>query len=341
MHFAFDEQQQAFRTQLRTYAERECTPADVRAAWDTPTGWSPTRWAALADMGVVGLTVPAAFGGLGLGLVDLVALMEEAGRAALPEPLLDTTGLAVPLLAAAPHDDAGALRDALLPEIAAGRVVVGVCGPGTDATSTAAADVFVVGGADGIYAVRRDAATLETAAALDGTRRPAVVGWDPARSTCLATPPDAARLAQSLTARAAAMAAALLLGLGDKMVAMAAAYAVERRQFGQPIGSFQAVKHLLADALVGLEFARPVVYRAAWALDEGSPDAARDASMAKACASEAAVAAARSALQVHGAIGYTWECDLHLWMKRAWALAADWGDAADHRARVLDSLLDG
>ncbi len=123
------------------------------------------------------------------------------------------------------------------------------------------------------------------------------------------------------------------------MISLAAAYATERHQFGRPIGSFQAVKHLLAGAQVKLEFARPVVYGAAWALDEGEATASRAASTAKACASDAATEAARVSLQVHGAIGYTWECDLHLYLKRAWALAEAWGSADEHRARVLADLV--
>ena len=133
---------------------------------------------------------------------------------------------------------------------------------------------------------------------------------------------------------------AVLLGVADRLITMTAAYAVDRVQFGVPIGSFQAVKHHLANALIRLEFARPAVYRAAWSLDIGDPDAGSHASMAKALASDAATGAARIALQVHGAIGYTWEHDIHLWMKRAWSLAAAWGDAGFHRARVLESLPD-
>ena len=132
--------------------------------------------------------------------------------------------------------------------------------------------------------------------------------------------------------------AAQLLGVSDRMIGMAADYAKSRPQFGKPIGSFQAVKHLLAGAQVLIEFARPVVYGAAWALDQGEPDASRSASVAKAYASEAALEAARVSLQVHGAIGYTWECDLHLFLKRTWALTEAWGSAADHRQRVLASL---
>jgi alkylation response protein AidB-like acyl-CoA dehydrogenase len=119
------------------------------------------------------------------------------------------------------------------------------------------------------------------------------------------------------------------------MLAMAAAYARERHQFGKPIGSFQAVKHLLANARVALEFARPATYRAAWSLATAQPTLSHDASMAKAMASDAADLAARTALQVHGAIGYTWECDLHFFLKQAWALSRSWGDAATHRHLVL------
>src|SRR5439155_24977645 len=107
-----------------------------------------------------------------------------------------------------------------------------------------------------------------------------------------------------------------------------------REQFGRPVGSFQAVKHHLADVLVQLELARPVVYRAAWSLAHRLPERSTHVSMAKACASDAAGEAARAALQCHGAIGYSFEHDLHLWMKRAWALARTWGDAAWHRARI-------
>jgi alkylation response protein AidB-like acyl-CoA dehydrogenase len=117
-------------------------------------------------------------------------------------------------------------------------------------------------------------------------------------------------------------------------------YAQSRHQFGVPIGSFQAVKHHLADVALGLEFARPLVYRAAYSLARRDPDRSAHVSMAKARASEAALLAGRVALQMHGAIGYTTEYDLHLWMKRAWALAASWGDAAWHHDRVGRAILE-
>jgi alkylation response protein AidB-like acyl-CoA dehydrogenase len=134
--------------------------------------------------------------------------------------------------------------------------------------------------------------------------------------------------------RASLAAAAQLCGLADAMLELTVPYATERKQFGAPIGSFQAVKHHLADAALALEFARPLVYRAAWEVEHATDDASAAVSLAKAAASDAGVVASRKALQVHGAIGYAHEYDLHLWMKRAWALAGAWGDPAWHKNRI-------
>ena len=340
MHFAFDEHQLEFRAQLRAFAEKECGPAQVRAAWASELGWSRPRWTALADMGVVGLTVPAQHGGLGLGLVDLVLLLEEAGRAGLPEPVLETTALGVPLLAQAPGPVGAALRDRWMAPVASGETVMAV---GTSAMTAVpgalGADLLLLERAGEVHAVAAGDVSLVPRRALDGSRRLAEVRWEASSATLVASGADAAAALGRLADRAAMGSGAVLVGVADRLITMAAHYATERTQFGKPIGSFQAVKHHLADALVRVEFARPAVYRAAWSLDGDDPDAGRHASMAKALASDAAVLAARTALQVHGAIGYTWEHDLHLWMKRAWSLASTWGDAAEHRARVLERTL--
>jgi alkylation response protein AidB-like acyl-CoA dehydrogenase len=348
VHFAFTAQQLEFRDAVRQVLAKECTTDDVRRAYDTPLERTSrsTRWATMAELGVTGLTVPEDQGGLGLGLVDLVPLVEEAGRFALPEPLTTTTGIAAPLVA--DLAGAGSLATELLVGIAAGRRTVAVADarwPGTPVAGADGADALLLvhDGADGpeLHALDRSTTTVTAVPSLDPTRRLGRPEWRPSAATVLAAG-EAARAALTTTAdRAAVVTGAELLGLADTMIELTAAYAKDRQQFGKPIGSFQAVKHLLADARVLLEFARPVVYGAAWALDVGAPDASRSASAAKAYASDAASEAARVALQVHGAIGYTWECDLHLFLKRAWALAEAWGSAADHRARLLDSLLDG
>ncbi len=338
MHFAFDEHQLEFRSQLRALCEKLCTPADLRVSWDSEHGWSEERWRALAELGVTGLTAPGEQGGLGLGLVDLVLVLEEAGRAGLPEPLLDTVAVAVPLLAGAPSDAARDVSAEWLPRVTVGECALGVADPVRPLVVAAGTGLHLVWRDGALLAVPADAAPTRERRSIDGARHLWELEEPGAEATVLAEGEAADALARSAAGRGAVSAAAVLLGVADRLISMAAGYAKERVQFGRAIGSFQAVKHHLADALVRLEFARPVVYRAAWSLDEAELTAGRDASMAKAMASDAASLAARVALQVHGAIGYTWEHDLHLWMKRAWALAAAWGDAGWHRARVLEQL---
>ena len=347
MHFAFTDQQLEFRDAVRQVLAKECTTDDVRAAYDAPSART-ARWSTLADLGVTGLTVPEAHGGFGLGLVDLVPLLEEAGRVALPEPLTATTGIAAPLLADLGSAGPDPRVAGWLAAIASGGLTAAVADadrPGAPVAGADGADllVLVAPGHDGpeLHGLEASQCPVAAVPSLDPTRRLGTPEWRPSVATLLASGPAATAVLARTADRAAVVTGAELLGLADAMVASTAAYAKDRQQFGKPIGSFQAVKHLLADAQVALEFARPVVYGAAWALDEGVADASRAASVAKAYASEAALEAARVSLQVHGAIGYTWECDLHLFLKRSWALAEAWGSAGDHRARLLALLLDG
>ncbi len=315
-------------------------PGALREAWASPLGWSRPRYEALAEMGVVGLTVPEEHGGMGLGLVDLVGLLEEAGRAGLPEPLVETTALGVPVLVQAPGAQGEVLRARWLEAVATGAAAIAVGTASMPAVPGAqGADLLLLEREGELHAVPAAGVVLTPRPVLDGSRRLAKVDWEPSPATLVVSGFEAEGFVTALEDRAAMGTGAVLVGVADRLISMAALYAGQRSQFGKPIGSFQAVKHHLVNALVRVEFARPVVYRAAWSLSEGDPDARLHASMAKAMASEAATVAARTALQVHGAIGYTWEHDLHLWMKRAWALAAAWGDAAAHRARVLEILV--
>ena len=353
MHFAFSDQQTEFRDTVRQVLAKECTTDDLRAAFEHPSAHT-LRWDVLADLGVVGLTVPEAHGGLGLGLVDLVLLLEEAGRVSLPEPLLETTGLVAPLLTGLVRtagSDVAAVAAPWLDGIAEGRVTATVGATTALRAPIAGADgndllVLCTSGDDGpeIHVVDAAVVTVRSVSSLDPTRRLGIPHWSPTAETRVLSGPDADSAWRLTRDRAAVVTAASLLGLADRMISMTADYAKARQQFGKPIGSFQAVKHLLAGAQVRLEFARPVVYGAAWSLDHSRPKASsevsRAASTAKAYASDAATEAARVSLQIHGAIGYTWECDLHLFLKRAWALAEAWGSSDDHRSFVLASLVD-
>jgi alkylation response protein AidB-like acyl-CoA dehydrogenase len=300
MRFAFTDDQVAFRDAVRELLDKECTPAHVRAAWTNESGRVPGLWGKLVEMGVVGMLAPEADGGLGLTMVDLVLILEETGRCAVPEPIVETAAYGVPL----------AGRTDLT--IASGHEMV----PWADT-----ADVIVT--AAGRY--ERDAVELVARASVDGARRLFEVHGTPQT-----LPRDALSAADN---RGVIGLAAQQCGLAQRMLDLTAEYAKERRQFGVPIGSFQAVKHHLANARVALEFARPLVYRAAATLDPVH------ASMAKSKADEAALTTAKVALQCHGAIGYTTEYDLHLYMKRAWVLARSFGDARFHRDKVGAAIL--
>lgn len=330
MRFAFTDDQLAFRDAVADLLSKECPAEVVRAAWD---GKPRDLWARLADMGVVGLTAPEEHGGMGMGDLDLVLILEEAGYAALPEPLLETTAVAVPLL----RDAGGPIAERWLPRVVSGEAIVTVgLGPAPLVVDADRAALLVDDHDGCVHAVERSAWDVTPRRSVDAARRLFSVAWPAERETRVeGADPDLA------FDRAALAAAAHLVGVGRRMLDMTVEHARERRQFGRAIGSFQAVQHHLAEAALGVEMARPVVYRGAHALAHREHDRAVHVSTAKAQASDAAERAARAALQVHGAIGYSWEHDLHLFMKRAWALCAAWGDAALHRRRVARAVLDG
>ncbi len=317
MRFAFTDEQLEFRAAVRDLLARECPTDVVRSAWTNDDGRAPRAWAALAEMGVLSLMVPEADGGYGLSEVDLVLLVEETGRVALPEPIVETALVAAP---------AGWV---------AGTASAAVVMPESPVAVWAdSADVVVALAADGVRVHPRSSLALAERASVDGSRRLFEV-----------TAPDAATVAPVATAalafrRGVLGTAAQLLGLTDRMIELTVAYVEQREQFGVKIGTFQAVKHHLADARTRLEFARPLVYRAAASLATSDPAATSHVGMAKVQAGDAANLAGRVALQCHGAIGYTTEYDLHLFMKRAWALSAAWGDAAWHRRMLARTLLD-
>ncbi len=336
MRFAFTEDQLAFAEAVRDLLDKDCTPTHVREAWDRDDGRVPGLWSKLTEMGVVSLLAPEGVGGLGLSELDMVLLLVEAGRAAAPEPLSDVAMVIVPALRDhAQSDDA----TAWLQRISDGDAPIAVgLEPDTTVADAADAAAFLLDAPDGLHLVDRDVVELESLRSVDGSRRLARVSWTPSAATRMSGGPEAAQQARD---RAALAAAAELIGLSDRMLELTVGYVKERKQFGVAIGSFQAIKHHLADATLALEFAKPVVWRAASSLATGDPDASLHASMAKAAASDAAQVVSDVSLQCHGAIGYTVEYDLHLSMKRAWALIRRSGDARYHRRRVAAAVLDG
>lgn len=344
MRFALTEDQTDFRAAVRDLLADTCPSEAVRAAWREPVGEIVgggdgrvrAAWDALAEMGVLGVMVPEESGGLGMGDEDLVPLLVECGRVALPDPVSSTAYVASGLL----RDNTSDPARALLGRIADGSATVGVGFSGSaNLTAAATIDAFLMCDRDEVHLLGSGDVSIRPVQSVDGARALGVVEWEPSGDTLIVSGEAGSHAVTRAFDRAALGAAAQLVGLGGAMIDMTVAYAGERRQFGVPIGSFQAVKHHLADAALAVAFAEPLVLRAANSLAHGDPDAPVHVSMAKARASEAALVASDAALQCHGAIGYTVEYDLHLFMKRSWALAARYGDADFHRDRIRIALL--
>lgn len=336
MRFAFTDDQILFRDTVRDLLDKECPPEQVRYAWLDDDGRLPDVWSALAEMGVLGIQVPEAYGGLAMTELDLVLLLEETGRVGLPDPVVEAVAVAAPLLAEVGSPE---IQQEWLPALAGGDALVTTAFGGALVPNADTAGLVLARRDGRLVAVPTGIAELERQPSVDGSRRLFGVTWDDDQALVLAEGDDAQVAVDRALDRGALGTAAQLLGLGRQMLDLTVGYVKERHQFGVPIGSFQAVKHHLADALLHLEFAVPVVHAAAYALATGDPDATRVVSHAKAAANDAARLVGRQALQCHGAIGYTVEYDLHLALKRVWALSESYGSSAHHRRRVADLVL--
>ncbi|MFF5966489.1 acyl-CoA dehydrogenase family protein [Streptomyces collinus] len=329
MRFAVAEQDTALAEAAGEVLAKQAGAEQIRAGW--PGGRTEsvdTVWRTLAGVGVTAPLVPESTDGLGLDENALPPLMETLGRSGLPVPAAETVAVGAPLLAAA-----GAAE---LPAVLDGSALLALSlEPGAAVPFAARADLIAVPGVDGLRLYARDEVRTEPVDAVDGSRGLARVIPGTARGVLLTDDPEALALARR---RGVLATSALLVGLGERMLELTVAYVLQRHQFGVPVGSFQAVKHALADVELAVRFARPAVLAAGWAQAAGDPEAVVRTSMAKVLASDAARKAARTAIQCHGAMGYTTEYELHLYAKRAWALAADWGSPTEHREFIARRL---
>lgn len=333
MDFDLSPDQVALRDAAADLLDAECPSERVRAAAD---GFDAALWSSMIEQGWTAIAVPEADGGLGFGVVEIAVLLEQAGAHLAPVPLLQQ-------LAAI----RGLGEHELVPALAAGETIATVAHRGVtlhdDGTVSgrpepviygARADVLLVPAGESLVLV--DLAEIERTPepAMDRTRELAWIELDAAPASVVG---DAAMVAAHRR-RGAVFHAAEMLGSADAVMRLAVAYAKEREQFGRPIGSFQAVKHRCADMLVDVEGMRSAVYHAAWAVGADDPDAAVAAAAAKIWCSDAGVRVAESALQVHGGIGFTWEADVHLHLKRAQLDQVSFGDARHHRAELAALL---
>src|SRR5579872_6447709 len=374
MDFAFSEEQEMLRGSARDFLAKECTPKVVRRLMAGEDAYDPGLWKKVSNLGWTALGIPERYGGVGTFL-DLVVVLEEAGRALLPGPFFATMGLAVPVLLEA---GTAAQKKEVLTAIASGdaRATLALTEPSGrwDAASitmsarqsgdgwrldgvkqyvpdAGSADQIVVAartrgeGEDGIslflVSGRPAGMTVAPLTTMDMTRR-----WYEVRFDGVELPDEAVMgapdqgwpaLKRALEWGAAALCAEMVGG-AQWVLDTSVEYAKTRQQFGKPIGIYQAVSHKLADMLLEVESARSATYYAAWTVDADAPDRALATSMAKAYASDAYRKAAGNGIQVHGGIGFTWEHDMHLYFKRAKSSEVTLGDATYHRELVAQAL---
>ena len=374
MNFGFNEEQELLRGTARKFFDNECPSTVVRALMESPEGMTPALWAKIAEQGWLGLIYPEEHGGMGLGFVDLVVLMEEMGRAVVPGPYFSTV-----LLGGQSLLEAGspAQKKAWLPKITSGEARVSLAwmepsamlGPGGITLSSASAgggryslsgtklfvpdahtaDAIVVaartGGGKGaeegvsLFLVPKHAPGLEVKL---------LPTMDQTRKLCEVTLKDVTLGPEALLGeegkgwaplarvldRATVGLCAEMCGGAQRVLDMTVEYAKIRHAFGRPIGSYQGVKHRAADMLVDVENSKSITYYAAWAMDEGVAEGPLAVSMAKAYVSDAYRRVSAAGIQLHGGIGFTWEHDLHLYFKRAKGSEFTFGDATYHRERV-------
>jgi alkylation response protein AidB-like acyl-CoA dehydrogenase len=358
MDFGLSDDQQLFKDTLRRFLDTECPATRVRTIMEGPDGHDRDLWRALADLGVVGLVVPEAQGGAGLEVLDAALAAEELGRAATPGPFLAAQMAAVALAASGDQE----VQRAWLPDLASGArmltVAIGerigvwdqaslaatvrdgrLTGEKSIVPYAAVADALLVAARDedgpGCFLVERDAPglTVSPLQGIDMTRRVSHVVFAETPARRIASGPTTLDRARDA---GLALLAADAYGGARRCLDMTTEYVLTREQFGQIIGAFQGVKHQLADLATDLEPALSLVWYAAHAFDHIQDRAERHAALAKALLTDLYDRAVRTAIELHGGIGFTWEYDLHLWFRRAMFDRAFLGEARYHRMRAAD-----
>jgi alkylation response protein AidB-like acyl-CoA dehydrogenase len=325
--FAFSDEQRALQALARELFEQESPPSRIRTLWSEEGPRDDKVWRTMGEAGLLGLTVPERYGGFGGDEVDLALVLEEAGRAALPEPMVETVAVGAPLLAAAGTEEQ---QREWLPRIAGGDALVTVqLGGAPFVVDADVADLLLVVWMDELHAVPGDRLEVRRVRSEDGSRRIFEVNAQTDDSTRMA---GGMPEIEEAVRRAAAATAGVLNGVALRLLEMTLDHVKSRKQFDRAVGSFQAVKHKLASVHVGLESSRAAAWYAAYAIANGTQDRDIAAHVAKASAGEAEHLANMEALQCHAGIGFTWEHDLHIWLKRGLALEAAYGSAAEHRA---------
>jgi len=358
MQFGLTESQEFLKSSARKFFAGECPSAEMRRLMETDAAYDAVLWSKLTDQGYTGIIYPEAYGGVGLGKVELMLLMEEAGRALLPGPFFSTVVLAGSVLDAVGTPEH---KEKYLEPICKGEVrsTVAILEAGASwdprdvqisaingkltgeklfVSDAAVADFVIVIARNGVFVVHAKARGLKISpmSGMDLTRKLYVVEFN---NTPAQEIGSNSNLPRAFDIATAALAAEMVGGM-QRTLDITVEYAKTRKQFGKPIGVFQAVQHQCADMYLETESSRSAVYYAGWALEENAPDAATAVSIAKMYCSDAARTVGNRGIQVHGGMGFTWENDLHLYYRRAKASEAAFGDATFHRERIASMVID-
>jgi len=369
MNFDFSDDQKQLRDEARKFLTEKCPPKAVRAVLDGKTDYDRDLWKGLAEMGFLGVAIPEEFGGAGAGHLELCVLAEEMGRALAPVPFSSTVYLAAEALMIAGSE---AQKQKWLPKIATGEAIGTLAlfeGPGnpspkaiklTAANNTlngvkkpvpdgAIADFAIVAARTGSSGRESDIALYLVDLKAGGVEAKVLTGIDPTRQqaeltfkNCKAEPLGAAGEGWSILTRVLDRAAVLIafeqVGGSDRALEMGRDYALDRIAFGRPIGSFQAVKHILADMYVSATLARSNCYYGAWALSTDAGELGEAAAAARVSATQAFQHCAKNNIQVHGGMGFTWEFDCHMYYRRANALALGIGSLSYWEDQLIDRM---
>ena len=369
MNFEFSEDQKQLRDQARRYLTEHSPPKAMRAVLEGNAPYDKALWKGLAEMGFLGVAIPEEFGGAGAGHLELCVIAEEIGRALAPVPFSSTIYLAAEAIMLAGSD---AQKAKWLPKIASGEAIgtlalfegVGnpshkaikvsasqgaVSGTKTPVADGAIADFAVVAARTGstgreadiglfIVDLNSDGVTRKALANLDQAHGQAEITFDRAKAEPLGATSEGWNILTRVLDRAAVLMAFEQVGGADRALEMGRDYALDRVAFGRPIGSFQAVKHILADMYVSATLARSNCYYGAWALSTDAGELPEAAATARISATQAFQHCAKNNIQVHGGMGFTWEFDCHLYYRRANVLALSLGSATYWENQLIDRL---
>ncbi|HEX2890940.1 acyl-CoA dehydrogenase family protein [Vineibacter terrae] len=371
MNLDFSEEQKALKDQVRRFLDARCTPAAVRAVLEGPQPFDRALYEGLAALGVLGAAIPEEYGGVGLSHLELCVVAEELGRALAPVPAASSIYLAAEFLLQAGTE---AQKRAWLPLLASGKAVAtfafaegqgrmtpdkvqavvadgrlsGVKSPVPDGDAADMAVVLARSGGSGAGALSLFVVDLagpgvsrETLSTIDPTRSQARITFDGAPAEPLGGSGDGWHITTQVMDRAAILMAFEQVGGADRALEMARDYALDRMAFGRPIGSFQAIKHMLADMYVSATLARSNCYYAAWALASGAVELPVAAATARVSATTAFQHCAKNNIQVHGGMGFTWAFDCHLFYRRSNALALALGSLSTWESLLIERMSAG